>query len=89
MRGVINIIDREQDKVFKKTKAVAKTFIIDDLTNIIDASCVYFSNTELIKSGNGQLPYSDQHLLNQASIPYICRWSFEIKRNILHDKKIN
>ena len=83
MRGVINIIDIEKDKGFQKANAYAKTIIIEDMNNIMDASCIYFTNEELFSNGPGHLPYSDQLPMNDYSIPYLCRWSFEIKRNIL------
>ena len=38
MRGVINIIDIEKDIGFQKANAYAKTIIIEDMNNIMDAS---------------------------------------------------
>ena len=50
MRGVINIIDIEKDKGFKKRNAYAKTIIINDINNIMDASCIYFTNEAWFRS---------------------------------------
>jgi len=51
--------------------------------NYTDLSCVYFTHDEIFPDGDGNLPYSDVYKKSTESIPYIARWSYEIKRTTL------
>jgi hypothetical protein len=86
MKGFINIIDYEEDYGFPIEKAYCKTLITTNLQDFKDISSVVFSNKELLPSGKGHLPYSSNNPyinptgMTRFNTPYLCRWSYEIKR---------
>ena len=74
----------EEEQIgFDISKAFIKKLEKTNNNEYKDLSCVYFSHSEIFPEGNGHLPYSDVYMKNEQPIPYIARWSYEIKRNVL------
>jgi hypothetical protein len=74
----------EEEQIgFDISKAFIKKLEKTNNNEYKDLSCVYFSHSEIFPEGSGHLPYSDVYMKNEQPIPYIARWSYEIKRNVL------